>query len=480
MRFRDTPIGVVSLMKIESNSAFQIIRAIILILTVAYGALPLAQAQQSATQSGQRADAVVLDRFTVAVLPTVTLTNDPAHSELADDLIKEILDQLAAVDGVHVVDPELIRSYADSSLSPVEIGRELGAATVVESSIRPAARGYTTKIQVFDAVTAKLKSSSAAMSYRPSINDSAFERMHEWVSTAVRSIEHGIYPDRMPDRAIQSAIARVTFLDTTRTVAERIEALRELRPPTMSGYPPRYIDGGAALSGEVAATAAQLATQSHDPNVKVFIWKTLTGVNDQNLVQPLIYSLTHDSQARVRAAAAAALAAYSDQPVVRDALEAAENGDPNVDVQQAAYYAMLSIESLRREFSKIVLDSSLPEAERRTALFRLVQINRDYPIPLDQDLVETIADFATTSKDAQTRRSAWFMLVQLGGSEAVSHLIDALTEEPSEVVRERIVSLLSKSLDEPDVLDAIKYAHSNDTSPLVRNTSERVLQGDEQ
>lgn len=456
-------------------------RIIIVFIWAVFGVFLIARAQEHETfvEDMQLFDAASLEPFAVAVLPTTVLTNDPAHSELADVLISELHLHLAAVDGIHVLAPELVRPYADSSLSPVEIGRELGAATVVESSVASATRGHSVKIRSFDAVTGKLAFLTGSSKYDGWNYPADIERVQQWVAKTIRSIEYQIHPDRRPDRAVQLAIAKTTFMDTTREVEERIEAFKKLRPPTTGSYPPRYIDGGVALSGEVAIAAAQLAIQSEDRQITAWIWRTMEGVEDPNLVQPLIYSLANDTDEWVRALAASALAVHVDQPGVREALDVAQNDDVDSAVRQAAYLAMLPIEGLQYEFSKAVMDISLPDSERQTALFRLSQSNADYPYPLDAELVDTIAQFARTSSDAQTRQTAWFCLTQLGGREVVSLLIEALTEEPNEAVRESIISSLSGFLGEPDVFAAVNEAQLTDTSLLVRNAAERVLRGDE-
>ena len=457
-------------------------RIIIVIIWAVFGVLLMAQAQEHETfgEDMQHVDAVPLGPFTVAVLPTTVLTKDPAHSELADVLISELLLRLATVNGIHVLAPELVQPYADSSLSPVEIGRELGAATVVESSVLPDTLGYSMRIRSHDAITGKLTIGATSNNRRDWNYKSDIERTQRWVAKTMRSIEYSIHPDRRPDRAAQLAVAKTTFMDSTRGVEERVEAFKELRPPTTGGYPPRYIDGGAALSGEVAIAAAQLAIQSKDRKIKTLIWRTMGGVEDPNLVQPLIYSLANDTDERVRASAAAALAVHLDQPGVRDALEVAQKDDADTGVRQAAYYSMLSIEGLQYEFSKTIMDDSFPDRERLTALFRLSQTNDDYPYPLDAELADTIAQFARTSTDAQTRRSAWIWLAQLAGRDVVDFLIEALTDEPNEVVRVSIVSSLSEFLDEPQVFATVKAAQLNDTSLLIRNTAESILRGNEQ
>ena len=75
-------------------------------------------------------------------------------------------------------------------------------------------------------------------------------------------------PDRQPDREKRSEVARATFLDSSLGEEIRLDALNDFRPPTTAGYPQQYIDGGAALSGDIAIVAAQIASVSKDPDVR--------------------------------------------------------------------------------------------------------------------------------------------------------------------------------------------------------------------
>ena len=457
------------------DGSASMIRALFLILIACITSLAYAQADRRANENAQHAEATILDPLMVVVLPTAALSDDPAYPTLADTVFAEINRQLDEIDGVHIVAQELVEPYRASALSPVAIARELGAATVVESSVSPGASGYTMRLQSHDAVEGKLRFSTSSMTYSEFNEESDVERLRDWVSSAVESIEYDVHPERAPDRELQTGNARTVFLDTNRPERERIEALNELRPPRIAGHPPQYVDGGAALSGDVAAAAAQLATQSDDPHIKASIWSTMTGVSDSRLVQPLLLSLSNDPEPRVRAQAAEALAGHLRESGVREALEAASHNDNDSSVQQAAYYATLSPADLFQEYAQTVMDASQSEFTRRQALFRLWQLNHDGRFTIDSDMTAAIAHFASSSPDPQTRQSAWFSLSRVAGTGAVAYLLDAMAEEPNEAVRANILSSLSGFLDEPGVLDAIEDAQANDTSAQVRATANRVL-----
>ena len=79
---------------------------------------------------------VSLDERTLAVLPAAILTDDPRAPKLAETTYAAILNELATIDGLEVLSRETVLPYADSELSPAEIGRELGITYILESEIR--------------------------------------------------------------------------------------------------------------------------------------------------------------------------------------------------------------------------------------------------------------------------------------------------------------------------------------------------------
>ncbi len=453
-------------------------RAVFLISITYFCAFAYAQADRHANESAQQAESIILDPFTVVVLPTAALSEDPAYSTVADTVFAEIRRRIGTVDGVHMVAPELVEPYRDSALSQVAIARQLGSATVVESRVSPSANGFSIFLWSHNAVDGKLNFSTASMFYGEINEGLDVERLRDWVSSAVESIEHDLHPERAPDRETQKDNARSVFLDTNRSERERMEALNELRPARIGAYPPKYINDGEALSGDIAAAAAELAMQSEDPQIRASIWRTVSGVKDASLVQPLLLSLSDDPEPQVRVQAAEALAGHIHEPGVREALETAGYYDDDSSVRQAAYYATLSQEVLFQEYTQDVIDASLPEVTRRQALFRLWQINQDGRFALEADMTAAIAHFLSSSADARTRHTGWYSLSRVAGTDAVEYLLVALTEETNLAVRANIISALSDFLDEPGVRDAIEDAQANDTSEHVRDAAGRVLRGE--
>lgn len=458
-------------------------RILICIVAAGLGVCPpaLAQEIEAGDSSLERTVQLVLDPSAVVVLPVEPLSADPKYSDLAAAIYDELLSQLAAIEGIYIVDPELVEPYAASSLDPAEIARHLGAATVLQSGVHAEARGYGIRMKCIDAQTGKQHFSSGSRSYWDWEPQSGTDdKIRDLISYAAESVEESIFSNRQPDFQQESVKATATILDTSLSVAQRLEALNKLPRGQMAGFPHQYTDGGAALSGEVAIAAAQLASESQDPSVKISIWRIMAGVADSSLVQPLVHSLNSDKDAGVRKEAAKALAVHLDEPGVWDALEMAAAHDPDSHVRSAAHFTMSSPEDRREVLRTTAMDVSLPEQERRTAMFKLwYHFGYDDPMPADEELTAAMVNLAKTAKDPKTRGSVWSSMGRMGGSEIVKPLIEALSEEPSETVRESVVGSLLKVIDEPGVREALASAQSKDTSPLVRQAAERVLGGAE-
>jgi TolB-like protein/DNA-binding winged helix-turn-helix (wHTH) protein/Tfp pilus assembly protein PilF len=83
-------------------------------------------------------DLAVANRIRVAVLPFVNLTGDASADYLADGLTDEVISQLGrlGLDRVAVIARTSAMSYRNTTKSVAQIGRELNAGFIVESSIR--------------------------------------------------------------------------------------------------------------------------------------------------------------------------------------------------------------------------------------------------------------------------------------------------------------------------------------------------------
>ena len=76
------------------------------------------------------------DSKSIAVLPFVNMTSDKENEFFADGLSEEILNSLARIDGMRVVGRTSSFQFKGKTEDLRSIGEKLGAATVLEGSVR--------------------------------------------------------------------------------------------------------------------------------------------------------------------------------------------------------------------------------------------------------------------------------------------------------------------------------------------------------
>jgi len=91
------------------------------------------------------------DRNRVAILPLVNLTNDPNDEYFADGMTEEMISTLSNVSGLTVISRTSTMQYKGVKKNLVDIGRELGAGTLLEGSVRKAGNRVRITVQLLDA-----------------------------------------------------------------------------------------------------------------------------------------------------------------------------------------------------------------------------------------------------------------------------------------------------------------------------------------
>jgi len=91
------------------------------------------------------------DRNRVAILPLVNITNDPNDEYFADGMTEEMISTLSNVSGLTVISRTSTMQYKGAKKNLTDIGRELGAGTLLEGSVRKAGNRVRITIQLLDA-----------------------------------------------------------------------------------------------------------------------------------------------------------------------------------------------------------------------------------------------------------------------------------------------------------------------------------------
>lgn len=96
---------------------------------------------------------MLFDRHRVAVLPLSNMSPDPNDGYFADGMTEELISAISKLPGLGVISRTSVMQYKNQTKSVREIGRELGAGTLLEGSVRKAGNRVRITLQLIDANT---------------------------------------------------------------------------------------------------------------------------------------------------------------------------------------------------------------------------------------------------------------------------------------------------------------------------------------
>ena len=94
-----------------------------------------------------------LDRNRLAVLPLSNMSSSPEDGYFADGMTEELISSLSRLQGLGVISRTSVMQYKNQTKHASEIGRELGAGTLLEGSVRKAGNRVRIALQLIDANT---------------------------------------------------------------------------------------------------------------------------------------------------------------------------------------------------------------------------------------------------------------------------------------------------------------------------------------
>ncbi len=94
-----------------------------------------------------------LDRNRLAVLPLANMSSDPNDGYFADGMTEELISSISKLPGLGVISRTSVMGYKNQTKHAAEIGRELGAGTLLEGSVRKAGNRVRIALQLIDANT---------------------------------------------------------------------------------------------------------------------------------------------------------------------------------------------------------------------------------------------------------------------------------------------------------------------------------------
>jgi serine/threonine-protein kinase len=152
---------------IRSLTGRRLDRAIIAVLGVAlayfvvdkfwiakHHAAPIAAAEDDAARAPPPAAAAFAPPpHSIAVLPFINLSGDPAQEYFSDGLTEELLNSLARIDALQVAARTSAFSFKGADNDIATIGRKLNVATVLEGSVRRSAQTVRVTAQLINTVS---------------------------------------------------------------------------------------------------------------------------------------------------------------------------------------------------------------------------------------------------------------------------------------------------------------------------------------
>jgi TolB-like protein/Tfp pilus assembly protein PilF len=91
------------------------------------------------------------DRNRIAILPLVNMSSDPNDEFFADGMTEEMISTLSNISGLTVISRTSTMQYKGAKKNLVDIGRELGAGTLLEGSVRKSGIRVRITVQLLDA-----------------------------------------------------------------------------------------------------------------------------------------------------------------------------------------------------------------------------------------------------------------------------------------------------------------------------------------
>lgn len=432
-----------------------------------------------------------LDAYSVVVLAMPSPTISQAGAAYFEQCHEYALRELRTIDGLNVIAGSQVAPYGDSRRPPEEIGRELGAGSVVvlstasatareRMSARAALFGLNSRGGSCDADLIDVQTSAGRILAGRSSSDWPADELRAFAADVARGVRDAIFEDRsaLITRAqtsvLDGEVGALSALRHGRLYAEH------LNPDELQGMAPELIPG--AFTEDVVAAAANIGATAPERWQRSYAWRYLRGVRDPNLTQALLYSLATDGDADVRCQAALALGYLVEEPGVRSALMRATVEDPSTEpptrgcilsVRAAAQRALQSDDELRAASLRTVLDATLPGAARLAPLHESVD-GRGLPTVLDQTTAHAVFEIGRESADAQMRAGAWESLGSSALPTFTPTLLEDLARHAADDVRAAAAAALKPYAEEMQVRAALEQARS-DPSLVVRRAAQLAL-----
>lgn len=268
-------------------------------------------------------------------------------------------------------------------------------------------------------------------------------------ATLVQLLRNHVFP---PDPTVTHPL-QARFQDSSLEAGERLKALEELFSlQSRTGVSGLLRDAGLVRAAIDLARAA-------DPVVRAQLWRSLRGVGDGALIEPMIASLLQDPE-DVRLAAIETLAAdFPADPRVLSALERVAQADPRPLVRAVAQRGLSGEETWRQYVTASLKDHSQPAPQRVEALVYYL-----YPPGPTRATSSSVADY-------------FQIMTELLDDDAVRALAQAIPDSDGlgRGANNLLGNFSSRFKDHPAVPEMLLRVLANDPKPLMRAVAAQNL-----
>jgi TolB-like protein len=119
----------------------------------ALGPRPAAEDDSARESAAEVADPADVYLASLAVLPFANRSDNPENEYFTDGVHDDILTELSRLEGLKLISRTSVMRYRDTETSIMEIGQELGVATVLEGSVQRSGERVRITVQLIDADT---------------------------------------------------------------------------------------------------------------------------------------------------------------------------------------------------------------------------------------------------------------------------------------------------------------------------------------
>ena len=137
-------------------------------------------------------------RERLAVLPFVNISPDPNDEYFADGLTEELITKLSEIKGLKVIARTSVMNYKKKEKNVSQIGRELGAGTVIEGSVRKAGSKIRVTVQLIDT---RSEEHLWASSYDKELDD-IFAIQSDVAAKVAGSVSAGLIPAKSVQKSV--------------------------------------------------------------------------------------------------------------------------------------------------------------------------------------------------------------------------------------------------------------------------------------